>query len=495
VTITAVAAGIRFATLGVQSFDHDEAVTAIRVLQPSLGGTLDAVLHVERTPPLYYVIAWVFAKPLGLGMGQLDLRTLSAIFGTLTVPVAYLAGRELASRRAGLIAAALVALNPFLVWYSQEARAYALLVLLSSLGLYLFARARGNPSRANLALWALVSALALCTHYFAAFAIVPGGIWLLAATRPRARALGAVIATGAVGLALLPLAVLQEGTGHPNGFTATPILERTWQALVHFSSSVEPAILSTSPGVAAVQVSAGIGEVLLVLAAVAILWRLGARAEQRGAVVAATIGVGAIAIPTSLALGGVDYVDARNVIAALVPLLVAAGIAFGAARAGRAGLVAATATCVLFAGVLVAVNAIPQMQRTDWRGVAHAIGPAPTRRVVVVPRSGRYALLYYLHARWLKHGSPPVRTRRLDVITKIPLAPPPHAGFRRIAVRPLPGGGWLWRYDAPRPQLIRPLSAYSGGLPNEKTSAIMTGPPTPVAEHPRFVRAAQPAAL
>src|SRR6266540_2717307 len=119
--ITIVGAIVRFATLGVQSYDHDEAVTAARVLHPSLFDTLSVVAHGERSPPLYYILAWGWSRVFGTG--EVGLRSLSALIGTLTVPLAYLAAKELINRRTvGLLAAALVALNPYLVWYSQEAR-------------------------------------------------------------------------------------------------------------------------------------------------------------------------------------------------------------------------------------------------------------------------------------------------------------------------------------------------------------------------------------
>jgi predicted membrane-bound mannosyltransferase len=101
VMITAIAAAVRFATLGVQGLDHDESVTAAGVLHPSLGGTISAVAQLERTPPLYYVLEWLWTQALGFGTDPANLRFLSAVFGTLTVPVAFLAARELSSRRAG----------------------------------------------------------------------------------------------------------------------------------------------------------------------------------------------------------------------------------------------------------------------------------------------------------------------------------------------------------------------------------------------------------
>src|SRR2546426_7811569 len=121
--ITALAAILRFSTLSVQSYWHDEAVTAARILHPGLGAMLHAVARSESAPPLYYVLAWVWSKHFGTG--EAGLRSLSAVFGTLTVPVAYALGARLASKRVGLIAAALVAVSPWMVWESPEARAYA----------------------------------------------------------------------------------------------------------------------------------------------------------------------------------------------------------------------------------------------------------------------------------------------------------------------------------------------------------------------------------
>ena len=73
---------------------------------------------------------WPGSGPRRPANTEYGLRSLSALAGVATVPVAYLIGAELRGRRAGLMAAALVAVNPMLLWYSQEARAYALLVLL-----------------------------------------------------------------------------------------------------------------------------------------------------------------------------------------------------------------------------------------------------------------------------------------------------------------------------------------------------------------------------
>jgi uncharacterized membrane protein len=66
-----------------------------------------------------------------------------------------------------------------LIWYSQEARAYALFVLLTALSLLYFVRALDRGTRRDFVLWGAFSALALATHYFAAFLIAAEALWLL----------------------------------------------------------------------------------------------------------------------------------------------------------------------------------------------------------------------------------------------------------------------------------------------------------------------------
>src|SRR5215213_3124088 len=174
--IVALAAALRFATLTTQSYWLDEAVT-VDLLHKSFGGMLSAIPDGESTPPLYYVLAWLWTHVFGTG--EAGLRSLSALIGVATVPVAYAAAARLVTRRTGLVVAAIVAVNPLLVWFSQEARAYALLVLLTAVSLLLFARVLERPARHDLVWWAVASALALAAHYFALFVVVPQAVWLL----------------------------------------------------------------------------------------------------------------------------------------------------------------------------------------------------------------------------------------------------------------------------------------------------------------------------
>src|SRR5439155_15408938 len=98
---------LRFSTLGLQSFWYDEAATVLHVIRPHLGDTVSAIPARENTPPLYYLLAWVWSTLFGTG--EAGLRSLSAVFGTLTVPVAWRIGTALFSRGTGIVLAALVA--------------------------------------------------------------------------------------------------------------------------------------------------------------------------------------------------------------------------------------------------------------------------------------------------------------------------------------------------------------------------------------------------
>src|SRR5206468_11333453 len=135
VGLIALGAALRLWRIGHQSYWLDEAFTA-NIARRDFGGMLDGVRHTESTPPLYYVLAWAWERVFG--WHEAGLRSLSALFGVAAVPAAYAAARERFSHRAALLAAALFAVNPYFVWYSQEARAYALLVLLCTLPLLFF---------------------------------------------------------------------------------------------------------------------------------------------------------------------------------------------------------------------------------------------------------------------------------------------------------------------------------------------------------------------
>src|SRR3954469_14295323 len=173
--IAIAGAVLRFATLSTQSFWLAEAI-AINSARLDIGGMIDSLARTEGNPPFYFLLldGWMRV----FGRSEAAIRSLSALIGTATILLGFEIGRRLATARVGLVLAALVAFNPLLVWFSQEARPYALLVLLSGASFLFFATALERPTGKALGGWALTSALAFATHYFAGLVILPELVWL-----------------------------------------------------------------------------------------------------------------------------------------------------------------------------------------------------------------------------------------------------------------------------------------------------------------------------
>ena len=131
--ILAIAAGIRFYDLGSQSLWSDEGNSAALATRTFAQIALDAGQDIH--PPLYYWILKVWTGTFG--HGEIPLRSLSALLGTLLVLAVAELGRRLYGEPAGLAAGFVAALAPFQVYYSQEARMYMLLATKSAFAMLL----------------------------------------------------------------------------------------------------------------------------------------------------------------------------------------------------------------------------------------------------------------------------------------------------------------------------------------------------------------------
>lgn len=413
--LTAAGVAVRFSTLGLQSYHHDEVITAMRVIPGSFDHMLREVKRSESNPPLYYVLAWGWAKVFGTG--EVGLRSLSALFGAATVPVGYLIGRQLATRRVGLILAALLAFNPMLIWYSQEARSYALLVFFAALSLYFFVKVLDTRRGRDLAFWAVASALALCSHYFAFFAVGIEAAWLLVALRSSWRlvlpAIGAVLATG---LALLPLVAAQVNPNHIGWIEQSPLSHRLFETGVSFLIGETGWVVAEPPRdrYALVPVVVFAAGLLLVLVR-------GSYRERRGASVGAVIGLGVIGLSSLAALVGKDYVVERNLLPALIPLAVAGAIGFGTSGARRVGLLLALSLCTYWLAFDVYVTQTPNLQRPDYRTLSQELGRPSGRRAIVTWRLAADPVQWYLRDRAVRMFGGVERVSEVDVVSK-PLA-------------------------------------------------------------------------
>ncbi|HEY2055742.1 MAG TPA: glycosyltransferase family 39 protein [Solirubrobacterales bacterium] len=471
--LAAAAAAIRFAPLGVQSFHHDEVITVMRVLPGSFGHMLHEVKVSESNPPLYYVLAWGWAKEFG--RSEWGIRSLSALLGALTVPLGYPIGRQLASRRVGLILTGLLAFNPMLIWYSQEARSYALLILFGTLSFLFFVRALDTRRGRDLALWAVASALALGSHYFAFFAVGIEAVWLVAAMRDRWKALLPALAlVGAVGASLLPLIAAQANPNHIGWIAEGALSNRFFQTGVSFLIGETGHVIGEPPRIQ----YAVLPVVAVGLAAVALL-AIGTKRERRGAVLGLAIGLGVPALATLAALFGKDYVVECNLLPALVPLSVVVAIGLGAVRARLVGMLVAVALCSYWLTFDIYVTQTPNLQRPDWSAAATALGPARVPRAIVTWRLAGDPLRWYLEDGAMHWYGGAERIREVDLVGKRVVAEARAdlpATFRPVGVVRM-GRVTIARYASPRPVMFRIKELASLKTGYGATNVVLDGPP------------------
>jgi mannosyltransferase len=470
--LTMLAAVMRFYDLGHQGFWFDEANTAMLV-RLSPGKMLGLIPQSESTPPLYYCVAWLWTHVFG--DAEAGLRSLSAAAGVLTVPVAFAAAAKLISRRAGVIAAALTACSPLLIWYSQEARSYELLVLLTAIALMGFAYARDRPTPWALALWAVASALALATHYYAVLAVVPQAGWLLWRHRSRPAVRVAVAIVALCGLALIPLAISQNGAGNDSWIAAAPFGARLGQVIPQFL------IGTNAPDRTLLKYAA----MALALVAVGLVAIRGRSAERRAALVAGGLVGAGVALCLMLIAAGFDDLITRNIIALWLPaaILVAGGLALERARG--AGAAVTVLLCALGIAVTAGIDANRSLQRPDWRQVAAALGPQPAHgaeRVILVQhyRTLLPLSLYLPHLGFLPAGG--ARVSELDIVSDSAPSQPlcwwgAACNLDPSRLQPrydMPGFHALWRRQVLQFTILRLISSRPLPLTPTVVSAALT---------------------
>jgi mannosyltransferase len=162
--ITMLGLGLRVMAVGLHSFWYDEAVTA-QLTQRSLYDLFIGHAKDNGNLPLYWLLARVWG--VVFGRSEVAFRSLSVVCGVATVPLLGVLGRRLVSPLVGLLAAGLLAISPTAVELSNEARTYALLMLLAVVSTWLFARWLEQRRGLDLVLYGLTTFLTCYSHYYA----------------------------------------------------------------------------------------------------------------------------------------------------------------------------------------------------------------------------------------------------------------------------------------------------------------------------------------
>lgn len=166
-SVLVLAAGLRCFRLDGQSLWYDEGVSAFMTTRGPVEIARAAAADIH--PPLYYWLLAAWTVPFG--NGEVALRALSVVFGTVSVWVVWRLGRALHGEAVGLVAAALLAVSPLAVQYSQEVRMYALAGLLAAASTWAYwGFVSGLEPRAGklpaAILYGLLAAALLYTHYY-----------------------------------------------------------------------------------------------------------------------------------------------------------------------------------------------------------------------------------------------------------------------------------------------------------------------------------------
>jgi len=410
---TLVAAALRLPFLDHQSLWLDEVFTSRIVREGSLSALWRHVEATESTPPLYYLLAWLLRARSAAAM-----RAIPALALVAAVPVTYLACRRLVGALAALAAAAIVAVNPMLVWYATDARSYALFVLTALLSVWAFSALLERPRARRYALWLGASLACVWTHYFGVF-VVGAEVALLLLERPDKRRLTAAW-SGAIALCCAPLLALlaAQSSDERAGFIeARSLARRVLEAVRQFAMGPNvPRSWLEAAGVLLACVA--------LLAGAWLAWRARGASRALLALVATVI-----AAPLAVAaLGITDRFYARNLIVA-VPLLAAlAAPALLRVRAAPLALYLALAT---LASVWVATDW--RYEQADWRSaIARAEAIDPSAPVVAVTKTATPVVQAYL-------ARPPIATGGLSAREAWEIVEPLRpAGRRALTPAPAP---------------------------------------------------------
>jgi mannosyltransferase len=200
--IIVIAIFLRFYDLGNESLWLDEASSLLESGLP-----IPEMSAHSNQPPLYFLLLAGWIKIWGTS--EVALRSLSAVFGILSVVFMFLAGRELFNARTGLIGGFLAAISPFYIFHSQDTRAYSLLLLLSLVSYFVFISMLKKDRAWHYPLYFLATALTCYTHIYGFFILISQIAYLAIYYRAYlARIKKLAITFGCLGISVVPILLL-----------------------------------------------------------------------------------------------------------------------------------------------------------------------------------------------------------------------------------------------------------------------------------------------
>lgn len=237
--------------LDAQSLWRDE-VDSLRFATRPLVESLAMFTRPGENGPLYFLLLrpWLAAA----GQSEFALRFPSVLMGVLAVPLISMWGRRWFGATAAVLAALLLAVNPYHLWYSQEAKMYALLVVIIMLSLAAFVWALERGRWWRWAIWLALTSACFYIHVLGVFVIPLEIAWLLLIPAWRRRWLSFGLALTVLVLPYIPLIWWQWkllidpdfSTGH-SFMPLGRILQTLWQAQIQGVLQAPSAWLLAAP--------------------------------------------------------------------------------------------------------------------------------------------------------------------------------------------------------------------------------------------------------
>lgn len=377
--VVAIGALLRILYAGEWSLwiDESASVSIARLRWPDFLRTLASD---ETNMALYYVLLRFW---LHLGHSEFAIRGLSVLFSVATIPVVYVLGDRLFGRRAGFIAALLMALNAFHIRYAQEARAYSLVVLLVSLASLCYLDAVQRPSWRGWMVYSAVMTLGVYSHIFAALVLAAHWCASVCAAPRRAVWRGMAGATFVIGLLALPLFAAYLGTA------GAVVPHWIPKPTMHRVLDLVPRLLGLREDFPAWQRLLLLPSLALALSALVLAMRAWTR-DRRSAlswhygVVVAWFAVPVVVLLGISAVQPIFIVRYLNI--SLPPLILLVAAAASSIR--NPTVFRAAVGMLVLCGATMVVAYYRHAERTDWR--------AATRHVLSQARPGD-AVIFYTH--------------------------------------------------------------------------------------------------
>lgn len=365
-----------------KGFWYDEAMSLTFARWP-IDRFVDTLAGFEANGSLYYTVlrGWRL-----LGEGEARVRFLSVLCMAATIPLLYVVGRRHVGRTAAVIACFLFAASPFVIEYAQEARSYAMAVLLVTAALVAWSFATATDRTRWWVAYAVLASASLYAHFFAGFVVIGLGVaWLLGFAR---RTRSGIMAQAAVVAAGLPLLVFIGLSGLGQVWWIKPLSDASLSAVLGKPGGGSIALSVLLYGGAIVGLVTRDRARALRLAPIAIWWLAPVMAGLLISV-------------------GRSFTEPRYFIVALpgLLLLTAAGFARAGAAVGRAagrprwGPGLAVVPLVVAVGLAAApIDAWYTTPRGDWRAAAAWVARTaePGDRIIYNVDRGRYPMGIYL---------------------------------------------------------------------------------------------------